>query len=98
MEVSESKLVERAKVSLVLKTVTSTNLHSNNIGEVAKAMVSLDAYKMPGTAHACFPDILIYFHSSYEAASIWVLLCSWGSGMLSSWPKVTQLGDGRPRA
>lgn len=39
MEVSERKSAERANVGLVLKTFISMNLHSNNIGEVMKAII-----------------------------------------------------------
>lgn len=39
MEVRERKFSGRANVGLVLKTFTSMNPHSNNIGEAMKAMV-----------------------------------------------------------
>lgn len=37
-------------------SVTSVNLHKNIGGEIIRAVISLDAYKMPGTAHTCFPN------------------------------------------
>lgn len=50
------------------------NLH-NNIGrDIRKAVVSLEAYKMPGAAHTCFTNSLIYVHSLYEIGSVRVLI------------------------
>lgn len=62
MKVSERKCVVRANMDLDVPnykdftSVTSVNLHENIGGEIIKAMIFLDACKMPGSAHTCFPN------------------------------------------